>query len=48
MSMYGNDDKDTIYYYIAEFLKEHKVSELLAIVTNAVEYEKEWNNADTD
>lgn len=41
MSMYDNDDKDTLYYYIAEFLKEHEVSELLDMVATAVRYEKE-------
>ena len=41
MSMYGNGEKDIVYSYIAEFLKNHTVSELLTIVTDAVEYEKE-------
>ena len=41
MSMYGNGEKDMVYYYIAEFLKNHTVSELLAIVADVVEYEKE-------
>ncbi len=41
MSMYDNDDKDTLYYYLAEFLKTHTVSEMLEIVAAAVRYEKE-------
>lgn len=41
MSMYDNEDKDTLYYYLAEFLKEHKVSELLEVVAAAVRYEQE-------
>lgn len=46
MSMYDNDDKDALYYYLAEFLKEHTVSELLIIVSDAVKYEKEVNHAE--
>ena len=41
MSMYDNEGKDTLYYYMAEFLKEYKVSELLDIVAAVVRYEKE-------
>lgn len=41
MSMYDNNDKDTLYYYLAEFLKEHTVSELLNVVADAVRYEQE-------
>lgn len=41
MSMYDNEDKDTLYYYMAEFLKEHKVSELLDMVASVVRYERE-------
>lgn len=41
MSMYDNEDKDTLYYYMAEFLKEHKVSELLDMVTSVVRCEQE-------
>lgn len=44
MSMYDNEDKDTLYYYMAEFLKEHKVSELLDIVVAVVRYEQEYEN----
>lgn len=41
MSMYDNDLKDTVYYYMSEFLKEHTISELLQIVTDVIMYEKE-------
>lgn len=41
MSMYDNEDKDTLYYYMAEFLKEYKVSELLDMVTTVVKREQE-------
>jgi len=41
MSMYDNSEKDNLYYEIKDFLKGHKVSELLDMVATAVEYEKE-------
>ena len=41
MSMYGNNQKDDIYYYMSEFLKEYTISELLKIVTDVIMYEKE-------
>lgn len=43
MSMYDNNEKDEVYYYISRFLENHNVSELLNIVATAVEYEKEDN-----
>lgn len=43
MSMYDNNEKDEIYYYISRFLENHNVLELLKIVADAVEYEKEYN-----
>lgn len=41
MSMYDNGEKDDLYYYITEFLKEHPISELLDMVATAIKYEKE-------
>lgn len=41
MSMYDDESKDTLYYYMTEFLEEHKVSELLDMVATVVRYEKE-------
>ena len=41
MSMYDNSQKDIVYYYMAEFLKEYTVSDLLKIVTDVIMYEKE-------
>lgn len=41
MSMYDNGTKDTLYYYMTEFLKEYKVSDLLDMVATVVKYEKE-------
>lgn len=41
MSMYDNYQKDDVYYYMSEFLKEHTISELLQIVTDVIMYEKE-------
>lgn len=43
MSMYGDSewDKNNLYDELREFLKDHKVSELLKIVTDAVEYMEE-------
>lgn len=43
MSRYGNYDYDNLIYELDEFLKEHEVSELLRLVTDAVadaEYER--------
>lgn len=44
MSMYGdtNYDMNDLYDQMREFLKDHKVSELLEIVKDAVEYNEEW------
>ena len=43
MSMYGdsNYDMNDLFEQIREFLKDHKVSELLKIVKDAVEYNEE-------
>lgn len=43
MSMYGESewDKNNLYDELRNFLKEHKVSELLEIVKDAVEYNEE-------
>ena len=43
MSMYGDFacDKNDLYDELRNFLKEHKVSELLEIVKDAVEYNEE-------
>lgn len=45
MSMYGDDDycneKNYLYDEITRFLKTHPISELLSIVSNVIEYEKE-------
>ena len=41
MSMYDNEEQDTLYYYMAEFLEEHEVSELLDMVATVVRHEKE-------
>ena len=41
MSMYDNQEKDDLYYYLTEFLKEHSISELLDMIATAIRYEKE-------
>ena len=45
MSMYGEshyaEEKNDIFYKIREFLKSHPISELVRIVADAIEYEKE-------
>jgi len=38
MSRYGRSDYEDMIYELDEFLKEHEVSELLQLVTDAVEY----------
>ena len=45
MSYYGNNDKDNLLFVIKQFLKEHPVSELLEVVTDATE-EKEQGQLD--
>ena len=37
MSRYGRSDYEDLIYELDEFLKEHEVSELLKLVTDAVE-----------
>ena len=46
MSMYGDSEKDNFYYEIKEFLKGHKVSELLDMVTTAVERKEDAEEDD--
>lgn len=45
MSMYGespyNEEKNYLYNHIRDFLNEHPVSELMGIISNVLEYEKE-------
>ena len=38
MSRYGDADYDDMFYELDEFLKEHKPSELLKLVQEAVEW----------
>ena len=42
MARYGDPDYDDMIYYLDEFLKNHEVSELLKLVTDAVD-DKEWS-----
>ena len=37
MSRYGIEDYDDMIYELDEFLREHTISELLRLVTDAVE-----------
>ena len=45
MSMYGeseyNNQKNNLYDEIKWFLEDHKISELLSIVADVIEWEKE-------
>lgn len=41
MSAFSNNAWDSVYYVIKDFLKEHKVSELLTIVQYLVEEKEE-------
>lgn len=47
MSRYGNFDYDNMFYELDEFLREHKTSELLQLVTDAVNY-KEFREEEGD
>lgn len=47
MSRYGDYDYDNISYELEEFLRDHAVSELLMLVTDAVE-RKEAEEDETD
>jgi len=40
MSRYGRTDYDHMSYELDEFLREHKISELLQLVTDAVDYKE--------
>lgn len=48
MSAYGNDNKDNVYFYMNEFLKNgYSVSELIAILADvAREHEDEDGEED--
>ena len=43
MSMYGdsNEDKNYLFEEIKDFLDDHKVSELIKIVEDAIRYKEE-------
>ncbi len=45
MSMYGDSEyntaKNNLYDEIKEFLEEHPISELMKIVSDVIQYEKE-------
>lgn len=45
MSMYGesdyNEEKNSLYDDIKDFLERHPISELLQIVSDTIRYEKE-------
>ena len=47
MSKYGRGDYDDMFYELDEFLREHKISELLQLVTDAVDY-KEFREGESD
>lgn len=40
MSRYGRGDYDDMIYELDEFLREHTISELLQLVTDAAEYKE--------
>lgn len=44
MSRYGDADYDDMSYELDEFLKNHRPSELLKLVRDAVEWWEEKNN----
>lgn len=50
MSRYGDYDYDNISYELGEFLRDHVVSELLMLVTDAVERKEaeDENNKEKD
>ena len=41
MSWYDNNEWDDVFYISKEFLKNHKISELLTIVQKAIEYKED-------
>ena len=43
MSRFGDEEMDELIYYLDEFLKTHKVSELVSLVARAIE-DKEWED----
>ena len=44
MGRYGSSDYDDMFYELNEFLKDHKPSELLELVQDAVEWWGERTN----
>ena len=44
MSRYGRSDYDDMIYELDEFLREHTISELLQLVTDASEYKERRDN----
>ena len=48
MSAYGNDNKDNVYFYMNEFLKNgYSISELIDILADvAREHEEEYSDED--
>lgn len=44
MGRYGNSDYDDMFYELNEFLKDHKPSDLLELVKDAVEWWEERIN----
>ena len=40
MSRYGRGDYDDMFYELYEFLREHAISELLKLVTDAAEWKE--------
>lgn len=47
MPRFSDEEKDELIYYLDEFLKTHKVSELVSLVATAIE-DKEWEDAETN
>lgn len=42
MSMYGNNSKDDVYYYMEQFLEEgYSVAELIDILADVVRYHQD-------
>ena len=41
MGYYNDGDRDELMYALKEFLKEHSVSELMKVVTDAIERKEE-------
>ena len=41
MSRYDDSDKDAMIYELEEFLKDHSITELMELITDAVESKEE-------